>query len=183
MKKILMIGLAVLFAAGTMSAQNKNPPDIGPGSRPGFALPEQESISGNLGISRGMLSLESGGSRYYVMGLNRFIGFIDGLKEGAAVGLTGYAFETPRLSGAKIFRVTELRLNGKSYDLAPPEGNFYSPENRSQNRDFPRCGNFRFPDKGPGGRSGSRDWGIGPDHRGRGGPEHRPDHHRGPRRD
>jgi hypothetical protein len=171
MKRIAFFVLAA-FTAAALSAQSGNRP--GPDAEKGFTPPEPETISGNLGISRGMLSLESGGSRYYVMGLNRFIGFIDGLKEGAAVSLTGYAFESPRLSGSKVFRVTELRLNGKSYDLAPPEG-FHHPENRPRNRDLSHRENFRFPDAGPGGRPGGQR-GFGPDHRGWGGQD------RGPRR-
>jgi hypothetical protein len=174
MKKILMIGLAVLLTAETISAQNRNPQDIGPGGRPGFTPPAEETISGNLGISQGMVSLESGGELYYVTGLDRFIGFIDGLREGAAVSLTGYAFETPRLSGAKVFRVTELRLNGKSYDLGPLAGD-WGPDRQDwgqgRNRGFRHCGDFRSFNGPPGGRA--RDFDFN-NHRPRGGTGLRP---------
>jgi hypothetical protein len=111
-----------------------------------------------------MISLESGGVLYYVMGLNRFIGFIDGLKEGAAVSLEGYDFEAPRLSGTRLFRVTELRLNGKTYDLSPPGGiGFRGLEGDTPNRGlFPHCrdfrpsGNHRDRDKNPGRRPDRR---------------------------
>ncbi|MDR1277351.1 MAG: hypothetical protein LBK02_01220 [Treponema sp.] len=151
--------LALLCAAGILSAQTGNPP--GPGS--GRNGPEKTAISGNLGISSGMISLESGGTLYYVIGLNRFIGFIDGLKEGAAVSLEGYAFEAPRLSGAMLFRVTELRLSGKSYDLSPPGGrNFYGPGDDAQERGmFPRHRDFRSP-----GNHHDRNRGRRPDRRG-----------------
>jgi hypothetical protein len=136
----------------------------------GFTPPAQETISGNLGISGGMISLESGGSRYYVTGLERFFGFIDGLKEGAEVSLTGYAFNSPQPSGAKVFRATELRLGGKSYELAPPAGNFRRFEHHFSGRDAsPRRGNFCFRDgsayrdRGPG--KHRRDW-RGPGRRG-----------------
>ncbi|MDR1099142.1 MAG: hypothetical protein LBL28_01540 [Treponema sp.] len=152
--------LALLCAAGILFAQTANPP--GPGFGRGEA--EKTAISGNLGISSGMISLESGGTLYYVIGLNRFIGFIDGLKEGAAVSLEGYAFEAPRLSGAMLFRVTELRLSGKSYDLSPPGGrNFYGLEDGAQRRgmspqcrDFRSSGNHHDRNKGPGRRSDRR---------------------------
>jgi hypothetical protein len=154
MKRIAFFALCVLTAAGAVSAQTGNRP--GPDAGRGFPPPARETITGNLGISRGMISLESGGTVYHVMGLNRFIGFIDGLKEGAAVSLTGYAFDSPRLSGSKVFRVTELGLNGKSYDLAPPAADF---ENRSQEWVYPHHRNSRSRDKGPG------YWGEGPGRR------------------
>jgi hypothetical protein len=160
MKNILMIGLTVLFAAGTVSAQNRNLPDTGAAGRPDLTPPAEETITGNLGISQGMMSLESGGELYYVMGLHRFIGFIDGLREGAAVSLTGYAFAPPRLSGAKVFRVTELRLNGKSYDLAPPARDWgLERPGPGRARDFRGCGDFRSYDGPPAGRNRGRYWG------------------------
>jgi hypothetical protein len=163
MRKILMAGLALLWAAGAVSAQSRNAADAGPGGRPGFTPPAAVTISGNLGISQGMVSLESDGELYYVMGLNRFTGFIDGLKEGAAVGLTGYAFETPRLSGAKVFRVTELRLNGKSYDLGFPAGQWKSGhrgQDRNRGRDWERSRGFRHREdfRSFNGPSGCRDF-------------------------
>jgi hypothetical protein len=118
------------------------------------------TISGNLGITGGMITLESGGSLYYVAGLNRVIGFIDGLKEGAAVNLTGYAFEAPHRPGTKVFRVIKLDLNGKSYDLAPPAAEFRGPGNEPR-----EWGGFP-----PG---GNRDRGPGRHRRDRGGPDGR----------
>ncbi|MDR1239375.1 MAG: hypothetical protein LBK27_04610 [Treponema sp.] len=164
MKRMMLAALCVLAAVGAVSAQTGNRP--GPDAEKGFAPPAQETISGNLGISRGMISLESGGLRYYVRGLNRFIGFIEGLREGAAVSLTGYAFESPRLSGAKIFRVVAMQLGGKSYDLAPPVEAFSRPGDGPRNN-FSHPGNFRFHGGDPG--YGDR----GPGYRGRD-----PGHHR-----
>jgi hypothetical protein len=160
MKRIIFLALGVLAAAGALFAQTGNRP-----------APEPVTISGNLGITGGMISIESGGTRYYVTGLDRFIGFIDGLKEGAAVTLTGYAFDAPRRPGTKVFRVTELGLNGKTYDLAPPAAEFRGPGiGPRQWGGFPHGGNFssRGPgsrDRGPGRHR--RDW-DGPDRRGPG---------------
>jgi hypothetical protein len=164
MKRAVFLALCVLAAAGVVSAQDRNRPKPDAGKE--FTPPAQETISGNLGISGGMISLESGGIRYYVIGLDRFIGFIDGLKEGVAVSLTGYAFDSPRFAGAKVFRVAELQLNGKSYELAPPSGG--GPGNRPQG--WPHHRGFRSRDKGPGcwgEGSGPRRSGNGPDRRGR----------------
>jgi hypothetical protein len=168
MKKIGMFVFAVLITAGLTFAQTGNQPDPGPKTGARFTPPEKSTISGNLGISRGMLSLESGGVLYYVRGLDRFIGFIDGLKEGAALSLEGYAFDSPRLPGAKIFRVTELRLNGKSYDLAPPvEANSRRFENRPQGwGDFPQ--KYSHSQRGSSGRAPRH----GREHPGRRGPWH-----------
>ena len=165
MKRIMLLALCMLAAAGAAFAQTGNP-----GPKPGPEPAEPVTISGNLGITGGMISLESGGSLYYVTGLNRFIGFIDGLKEGAAVSLTGYAFESPRRPGTNVFRVTELRLNGKTYDLAPPAAEFRGPGNGPREwAGFPPCGNFRPLDD----RRGNRDGGPGRHRRDRGGPEPR----------
>jgi hypothetical protein len=81
------------------------------------AAPEKTSVSGTLGIAKGSIALKSGDDTYSVMALNRFVGFIDGLKEGAQVNLEGYAFTVPRNAEGKVFRVTKLTLNGKDYDL------------------------------------------------------------------
>jgi hypothetical protein len=155
MKRIVLSICAALIAAGLGFAQTGNPPDARP------TPPEKTTISGNLGISGGMLSLESGGVLYYVRGLDRFIGFIDGLKEGAALSLEGYAVDSPRFGEAKIFRVTELRLNGKTYDLAPPaEANPRRLENRPQGRGaFPQGYSHRS--RGGSGKRGARGgWGY-----------------------
>jgi hypothetical protein len=171
MKKIIFLALCVLAAAGSVFAQPRNKP--GPDDGTAFTPPAEETIRGNLGLSAGMISLESGGTRYYVMGLLRFVGFIDGLKEGAAVSLKGYAFDSPRLPGAKIFRPVEMQLNAKSYELAPP-ADFSGPGNGGWG-DFPHHRNFRFRDGGPG------DWDRGPGHQRQGGNGNGPDR-RAPRR-
>jgi hypothetical protein len=122
MKRIMLIMAAAFFltAGGMVTAQDQGPQ---PGARfrgPGQREAEKTSLTGNLGISRGMISLESGGALYYVMGLDRLIGFIDGLKEGAPVSLEGYAFQSPRFSGVNFFRTLSLGINGKTYDLSLP---------------------------------------------------------------
>jgi hypothetical protein len=111
--------------------------------------PEKSTISGALGIAKGSIALKSGNDTYYVMGLNRFVGFIDGLKEGARVSLEGYAFPLPNNNGGKGFKVTKLTLNGKDYDLDSGNGvsrkNFSPPPPRGPgpNRDGNRRHNGR----------------------------------------
>ena len=96
------------------------PPKPEPIQRP---APESAVVSGNLTLVRGMIALNSGGVTYVAGGLNRFIGFIDGLKEGASVTLEGSAFSVPREDSVKFLHVQKMTLNGKDYDIAPPRQN------------------------------------------------------------
>jgi len=97
-------------ASGQDSPRNQTP-------RP---TPESASISGNLTIAQGMIAVVSGETTWLVRGLNRYIGFIDGLKEGATVTLEGYAMPASRDKNIKSLRVQKMTLNGKDYDLAQP---------------------------------------------------------------
>ncbi|GHV89760.1 hypothetical protein AGMMS50268_02630 [Spirochaetia bacterium] len=86
--------------------------------------PARRIISGVLGISRGMITLtDKNGVAWYILGLDRFIGFIDGLDLGEEVELEGYAPASPGSSQERFFQATKLILDGMDYDLAPlPEG-------------------------------------------------------------
>ena len=57
---------------------------------------ESTTVNGNLTIAQGMIAVESEGVTYLTGGLNRFVGFIDGLQEGALVNLEGDAFPVSR---------------------------------------------------------------------------------------
>jgi hypothetical protein len=82
--------------------------------------PENVNVSGNLTIAQGMIAVTEKDTTYLVMGLNRYIGFIDGLKEGAAVTLEGYALPSSQNRTVKLLNVHKMTLNGKDYDLAMP---------------------------------------------------------------
>ncbi|AEF80831.1 hypothetical protein [Leadbettera azotonutricia] len=110
MKRICLCVILVAATAGLVFAQGEN-------RRESKAAPVKITISGALGVANGSIALKSGNDTYYVMGLDRFVGFIDGLKEGAQVSLEGYAFAIPQNNEGKVFRVTKLTLNGKDYDL------------------------------------------------------------------
>ena len=79
---------------------------------------ESANVSGNLTIARGAIAVENDGVTYLTFGLNRFVGFIDGLKEGAQVTLDGIAMTNPQNDKVKVLRVHKMTLNGKEYDLA-----------------------------------------------------------------
>ena len=100
-----------------------------PVSRPGFpAFPaEIVTISGNMTIAQGVLAVQSGDTTYLTPGLNRYVGFIEALKDGAPVNLEGSAQNYSQDGTIKTFRVTKLTVGGKSYDLARPQAAYPAP--------------------------------------------------------
>jgi hypothetical protein len=120
-----MCTLLIAAAATGLFAQTGNMQRRMPGRN---AQPAQEktTVSGTLGITHGMISLDSGGTTYYAPGLQRYINFIDGLKAGANVSLEGYVFQ-PTAGEAKFFRISKLTLAGKDYDFSAVDGPFPGP--------------------------------------------------------
>jgi hypothetical protein len=78
---------------------------------------ESVNVSGTLTLAQGMIAVENAGITYLTFGLNRLVGFIDGLKEGAQVTLEGVATVNPQDSRVKMLRVHKMTLNGREYDL------------------------------------------------------------------
>ena len=83
MKKIVLLCLLAAIIGGSIFAQSNTP---------------TTTIRGTLGLSNGRISVVSGNITYYIRGIQRFVGFIDGLKEGAQVSLDGYA-AAPTIEG------------------------------------------------------------------------------------
>ena len=92
--------IAVLLV-GTASAQNRYNRQF-----------ESKSVTvdGTLKLERGLVAVASGDSVYFVPMLERYIGFIDGLKEGTNVSVEGYEFRN-------IIRPVKVTIDGKSYDF------------------------------------------------------------------
>jgi hypothetical protein len=107
MKKIVLFCLFAAIIGGSIFAQSNTP---------------TTTIRGTLGLSNGRVSVVSNNITYYVRGIERFVGFIDGLKEGAQVSLEGYA-TAPTIEGQtdRLFRAVKLTLNGKSYEVGSPD--------------------------------------------------------------
>jgi hypothetical protein len=83
---------------------------------------EKLTLTGTLGLSRGIIVLKNGEETWYVPELRRYIGFIDDLKEGAAVTLEGWGRKIPQIDeNAGFLRVSRLTLNGKDYEVGPAE--------------------------------------------------------------
>ena len=68
------------------------------------------TVEGTLKLERGFVAVESGDSVYLVPMLNRYIGFINGLSEGARVSVEG------RESRNTIYP-TKVTIGGKTYDF------------------------------------------------------------------
>jgi len=107
MKKIVLLCLLAAIICGSVFAQS--------------TPPATTNIKGTLGLSAGRIAVVSGNITYYVRGLERFVGFIDGLKEGAQVSIDGFA-TAPAIEGQKdrLFYPVTLTLNGKNYEVGSP---------------------------------------------------------------
>jgi hypothetical protein len=103
MKKIALLVVVALLVGGMAFAQ---------------AAPATTTVNGTLGLKGGRIVLISGDTSYYTRGLERFIGFIDGLKDGAQVAIEGYV-SPPSLEGAaeRLLFPVKLTLNGKDYEV------------------------------------------------------------------
>jgi hypothetical protein len=79
---------------------------------------ETVTVNGNLQFIEGRIAVIADGKTYYTNGpFQRLFGFVDGLKEGAAVKLDGAASPVPLNPGARFLWVTKLTFNGKTYDF------------------------------------------------------------------
>jgi hypothetical protein len=147
MKRITYLVLLVMMCAGIVSAQQRGGPwgkgpGYGPrrhaGPGPGYYREEPQAaareawetliLTGNLELIDGNIALRKDAVTYYIIGLNRLIGFIDGLTEGAAVTLEGAARPLPRDryrtvaedEERRIFLASKLEISGKTYDNLTP---------------------------------------------------------------
>jgi len=103
MKKIGLVIFIVCLAAGMASAQNWNN---------GWGTPTQSiSVTGTLQLQNGVIAVVSGNTAYYVPSLTQYIGFIEGLREGAQISIEGY------VSGNYV-QPTKVTISGRSYDFS-----------------------------------------------------------------
>lgn len=83
---------------------------------------EKLSLTGTLGLSRGIVVLKTGDEIWYAPELRRYIGFIDDLKEGAPAVVEGWGRKIPQIDeNAGFLRVSKLTLNGRDYEVGPAE--------------------------------------------------------------
>lgn len=121
MKRIATLIVVGVIAASALSAQAFGPrggfAPVGPAA-PAAQNLETVKVEGRLALVNGMIAVKEKDKTYYVGGLNRLIGFIDGLKENASVKLEGYAVAIPGAPEYLHLRATKLSFAGKDYDLS-----------------------------------------------------------------
>ncbi|MCL2209428.1 MAG: hypothetical protein FWC19_04550 [Treponema sp.] len=103
MKRLVIFLLACILTTGAIFAQDK-------AERPERQR-EVVTIDGIVKLEKGMVAVESGDSVFVVPVLNRYINFINGLKEGAKISVEGNAFKN-------FIMPKKVTIEGKTYDLA-----------------------------------------------------------------
>jgi hypothetical protein len=111
MKKIGLILALAAIACGGIFAQAAPAP---------AAAATVVQVSGSLSLVNGHIALKDGGKTYYLEGIQRMVGFVDGLKEGASIKAEGYALPMNLAPDYAFLRLTKVTFNGKSYDIAQP---------------------------------------------------------------
>ena len=111
MKKMLLLAAIGLGLTGFVSAQQGWGPQWG--RNPGYS-PQAVTVTGSLHLRNGVIAVENQGQVYYVPDLERLVGFIEGLKEGAEVSLEGFPWNN---YGASYLQPVKLTIDGKSYEL------------------------------------------------------------------
>ena len=123
MKRLVIFMFIAVLIIGTVSAQNRN-------NRPDANNRQREvtpvSIDGNLKLERGIVAVQSGDSVYLVPLLNRYINFINDLKEGAKVSVEGNVFR-------RVIMPNKVTIEGKSYDFIARGFDYRNPELRNKN--------------------------------------------------
>jgi len=112
MKRFLVFLVIAFLIAGMVSAE---PIKEQRNSAPRTAK-EQKSdansvkVDGVLKLEKGFVAVESADNVYIVPMLNRYIGFITDLREGAKVSVEGYEYKN-------MIRPTKVTIEGKPYDF------------------------------------------------------------------
>ena len=108
MERFGFVLVIVFLAIGTVSAQNR-------GNQ--WEVSQSVTLEGTLQLQNGQIALSTGNTIYFVPILERYIGFIDRLREGARVSITGY-------TSGNFLQPIQMTLDGKSYDFQANTGGF-----------------------------------------------------------
>jgi hypothetical protein len=111
MKKTLLMAVIGVTLTGFISAQQGWGPQWG--RNPGYSA-QPVTVTGNLQLQNGVIAVVNTDQVYYVPGLERLTGFIDGIKEDAQVSVEGFLWNN---YGSAFVQPVKLTINGKSYDL------------------------------------------------------------------
>jgi hypothetical protein len=157
MKRLIVIALVSLTAAGGLFAQAAQTAPATPNAQTAPAAPAAQpywgrgrmmgnqaapvgapvTVEGKLVLLNGIIAVQAKDKTYYAGELQRLVGFIDGLKEGATVKLEGQAFADPQDATVQHLFIAKLTFNGKTYDLAQTggPGMGYGPQGMMGGRD------------------------------------------------
>ena len=119
MKKLGILLMLALITIGGLFAH------------PGFVYDSDQpviQVKGTLSLINGEIAVKEGDKTYYLRGIHRLAGFIDGFKEGTAVEIEGYANTFPAAPEYIFLHPTKLTLKGKTYDLAQSYGCEYNQQ-------------------------------------------------------
>ncbi|GMO48422.1 MAG: hypothetical protein Ta2G_03970 [Termitinemataceae bacterium] len=83
----------------------------------GGTAAEAVKVTGTLQLVDGQIVIVSGSITYITHDIQRLVGFIEGLKEGATVKVEGEARAVPVNPNARFLRVSKLSVGGKDYNL------------------------------------------------------------------
>jgi hypothetical protein len=115
MKRFCLLMSFIILLTGTVIAQTRNNRQ---------REPNKVTIEGTLKLERGVIAVASGENVYYIPILTRYIGFIEGLKEGSNITVEGSAFRN-------FIHPSKVNIGGKSYDF--PEFGTTGRFNESRN--------------------------------------------------
>ncbi|MFZ2636182.1 MAG: hypothetical protein WAZ99_08275 [Rectinemataceae bacterium] len=120
MKKTIIALVIAIALTGAASAQAITGQNFGRGyiASQSAATLEKSTVEGTLELTSGGIAVKQGDNTYYVMGLNRLVGFVDGLKEGAKVKLEGYAFAVGTSKTEFTFHTLTLGIGDRTIDLS-----------------------------------------------------------------
>jgi hypothetical protein len=143
MKKILLLALMALAVSMTAFAQVPRP--RGQNGIPRQALPpagklgEELTINGKLEWVNGRIAVRTEDKTYFISGIRQLLGFVDGLKEGAELTLTGRAYGVSYIPEYGFFRTEKVGFNGKEYTLKQDGPGFDGIMHKARGRhDAPR---------------------------------------------
>lgn len=82
---------------------------------------EEISLEGKLELVDTRVAIKKDDKTYFVMIPSRLFGFVDGLKEGASVKISGYSRALTDVENSYVVHVNTLDVNGKTIDLGLDE--------------------------------------------------------------
>ena len=137
MKKTIFLLVIAALAIGAVSAQNRGNWQNQNNRQSNF---NSVTIEGTLKLERGIIAVAKDDTTYFVPVLSRYIGFIEGLKEGNIAVIEGYEYRN-------VIYPSKVTIDNKSYDfpsLAQARPDFPgSRDNRMNNNNGRNQPDFR----------------------------------------